>query len=186
MTKRTKQTAALGITVTALLSGLVCYRVGLLSTGCSSPTTWSMQNNPKEEEYKHASRPNYNIRHRTSSSSPQRRHRATDDDLPYNCGVVFFYHIPSTGGGEFTEVVVICICISMSRILNCTMFVLGKLLLLTTHIMLILLYPKPQTVFAYFIKLRSTHGYANIQIPKMVLDIVISNIGKPTLRVRVT
>lgn len=104
MTKRTKHTAA--VTLTALLSGLVCYRVGLF-TGCSSSSTWYSMQRIKEEEYKHESRPNYYIRQETSSSSsPPHRRRDATDGLPYKCGVVFFYHIPSTGGGELREEVV--------------------------------------------------------------------------------
>ena len=61
-----------------------------------------MQRIIREEEYEHESRPNYIRQETSSSSSPPQRKHATDG-LPYKCGVVFFYHIPSTGGGELRE-----------------------------------------------------------------------------------
>lgn len=106
MTK-TKQRSTLSITsLAALLSGLVCYRLGSF-VGCSSPRSWRLENDfdsapahvpatPNSRHYRHDATP-------TPSQRQQRQRQETGDGLPYKCGIVLFYHIPSTGGGELTE-----------------------------------------------------------------------------------
>ncbi|KAL3784100.1 hypothetical protein HJC23_012732 [Cyclotella cryptica] len=65
--------------------GLICYQIGASSR--STDLQWAEMVEPSLQ---HA--------HTTLQRAP-----IVDSDLPYRCGVVFFYHIPSTGGSTINK-----------------------------------------------------------------------------------
>jgi len=99
--KRNSGKNAFNLLLAALLSGFVSYRFGNLA-GCSS--SWLTST---EATYLSAFMP---IKEEDTHGSSQRRINVTNDrriiqrtSLPYDCGVVFFFHVPSTGGNSISR-----------------------------------------------------------------------------------
>jgi len=113
---------------TALLSGAVCYRIGKFA-GCATP--WLADVRAADEYYEYYGgggdgendgendgdgdgedddetddpwRRRGSVRSKGSADDdPTDRRTIPRTNLPYDCGVVFFYHIPCTGGASINR-----------------------------------------------------------------------------------
>ena len=89
--------------------GLVCYSIGI--TNSCTTSQWLRNSIPQYNDIPLT----HHISNSTISSASQtisERYNIVDGsdrrsiprtNLPYNCGVIFFYHIPSTGGASINQ-----------------------------------------------------------------------------------
>ena len=107
---------AIHMLLIALLTGAACYGIGRMD-GCSSH--WLMSSSSNNEYYHHKAAavdyddsvntsPEYHSRENpipslSVNNNNNDRRSIVRPSLPYNCGVIFFYHIPSTGGASINN-----------------------------------------------------------------------------------
>lgn len=81
------------ITATIFISlyGLICYQMGAQSS-------YNVSSKTIERPWNQWEAPEHNDDDEEMASRLRRPAAIDDSQLPYKCGLLFFYHIPSTGG----------------------------------------------------------------------------------------